>query len=809
ADAVGTLRIDWGDGTASNPSPAAPGELTSYYHTYGDNGVYTIAVTGADVYGRAIIPTGGAVTVSNKNPSVSLAAKFDVFTPAAWNPTVSISDAAGDTPTLLCAWDYGDGDQASGPCSTRAIWQPHQYTELGVYTATLTVTDKDGGQVEATTSVSAKSSHYVNLYPVAGTASAAEVTMRLKVWDWATWTEAAGVEVEVSVGATVFKVATDSDGLAEVRVPRLAGQPVEANVTNVPGATAWLGSDSNDLSMLGKPQVDVLFLVDDSGSMSGAQEGVRNNIDFIADQLGAALDYQIGIQPLNIWASGTLGPRIYLPATDSLPWVHEAVSRLSVNPGGELGVDSIVNAFDSRLGLRAEAASCLVLVADEPTQAEHHTVAEAAQALADNDATLYSVVPLRNTAGNEAYRDMARDSGGGVFEFDDFVEDPQPVLEVLMNGCMASVTQRPDLAVSVDDGLAEVALNGASTHTVTVANNGLVGATGVELELALGGPAAPGAISGGGSAAAQAGGGYLVTWPPFSLAAGATTSFTVTWSPAAAAVVGDEVEAVAAVGDDGANGADLTPANNQDSDTTLIAAAGQLVLVVYTDDDAAGAAVQPLAGARTVLVGDSLAAVGFTEAEARAGIPAGYEFASLDNVAAFDDDAATTQLITVHLNHRHTVTPLPVSRTITYTGAGEATPDEVVHEVVWYADTDEATGETLYWSTEGYPEVASPDVDGHTVSHPVVGSTAPVGASRLRPEDTEVVVHYTPQDSSTPALTTTATPVPAAAAPVATSSASLPVSGPVVDLRWMVWLALAVTAGGLWLRRLGRRVQAG
>ncbi|MDR2565839.1 MAG: VWA domain-containing protein, partial [Bifidobacteriaceae bacterium] len=321
--------------------------------------------------------------------------------------------------------------------------------------------------------------------------------------------------------------------------------------------------------MIGKPQGDVVFLVDDSGSMGGAIESVKNNIDFIADRLGAALDYQIGIMPLDYAGSG---PRILTPATDSLPWVHNAVAKLNASGDGELGPDGIVSAFDSRTGLRAEAASCLVLVADEPTQWYSHTVAEATQALADNDATLFSIVTMTANARNQEYRDMATGSGGAVFDIAEFVKDPQPLLDALTTQCVASVVERPDLSVTVGDGLAEVTQDGSGVHTVVVSNDGMVDATGVALTLDVTGPASLGAVSGSGVATPLPGGGSQVAWPGFALAAGATASFTVAWSPAAGAVPGDLVEVVARVADDGLNGADLSPANNTASDSTVVVA---------------------------------------------------------------------------------------------------------------------------------------------------------------------------------------------------------------------------------------------
>ncbi|MDR0416516.1 MAG: LPXTG cell wall anchor domain-containing protein [Propionibacteriaceae bacterium] len=73
----------------------------------------------------------------------------------------------------------------------------------------------------------------------------------------------------------------------------------------------------------------------------------------------------------------------------------------------------------------------------------------------------------------------------------------------------------------------------------------------------------------------------------------------------------------------------------------------QTVDVVYVDS--LGQVVTPTAGAVTVLTGEPLASVGYTEAMALAGMPSGYELVSIDNVSEFDDDNEANQTITVHL----------------------------------------------------------------------------------------------------------------------------------------------------------------
>ncbi|MDR1634319.1 MAG: hypothetical protein LBS27_05250, partial [Bifidobacteriaceae bacterium] len=573
------------------------------------------------------------------------------------------------------------------------------------------------------------------------------------------------------VGSDTFTVTTDGEGVAEARVPVVAGSPVTAALVGAADGSYGPALDSNDLSAYGKPQGDVVFVVDESWTMGAYQDAVAANLNLIGARLAAEIDYQLGLVGFGAYAHSNEYEHIDLPATDSLVDFEEATGRLQRNGANEWGTDAIVYALGSRVGVRPEAATCVVLLADEDTQTRAVSVEDTAQALAAADATLFSVInPRANTVG---YQDLAVGSGGEWFDIAQFAADPAGVLDALLTGCIASVTQRPDLSVAVDDGLGQAALDESGAHTVAVVNDGLVDASGVEAVLELSGPVELGAVSGGGVASRGPGGVWRVVWPLFALPAGDSAEFTVAWAPGVGAVSGDEVRADVEARDDGANGADLSPANNVAWDVTvLVDPPEQAVLVEYVDDDAAGARVLPRAGTRVSLTGPRLGPVGFTEAEALAGVPDGYVFAGVDNVASFDDDDSAVQTITVHVTHHHTLSTLVVTRTVEYDGAGDGTPATVVQEVLWHVDVDDVTGETLYWSDQGYPEVPSPDVDGHVVDRDLVAGTTPVRSTSAPPSDSVEYVVYQPV--AAPAPTPTPTPTPKAALPV-TGSQDLPV----------------------------------
>src|SRR5690606_39787562 len=101
------------------------------------------------------------------------------------SPSSSGNDPSSiDRQTLRCVWDYGDGseDHVVQPCSSTTVRVPHVYP-VGEYTATLTVTDKDGGQATSTVQVVAEqAATYLSVHPVPGSAGGGSVTARVKLW---------------------------------------------------------------------------------------------------------------------------------------------------------------------------------------------------------------------------------------------------------------------------------------------------------------------------------------------------------------------------------------------------------------------------------------------------------------------------------------------------------------------------------------------------------------------------------------------------------------------------------------------------
>jgi PKD repeat protein len=137
-----TYAWDFGDGSGgSDVTPT---------HVYADNGVYTVTLTVSD--GANTSTSTLTVTVLNVAPAAALTGPVDgvpgqelTYTFSATDP--SAVDQAG-TFTYQIAWGDGSTDTVQGPAS--GVQVVHVYTDTGLFTPSVTATDKDGGSGDAT-----------------------------------------------------------------------------------------------------------------------------------------------------------------------------------------------------------------------------------------------------------------------------------------------------------------------------------------------------------------------------------------------------------------------------------------------------------------------------------------------------------------------------------------------------------------------------------------------------------------------------------------------------------------------------------
>jgi hypothetical protein len=206
------------------------------------------------------------------------------------------------------------------------------------------------------------------------------------------------------------------------------------------GSNAWKAEASAPL-----PALDLVFMIDESGSMGGDIADVKNNVNFIATQLGATTDPRFALVGFGAFAGhGGVAdgdPHTHTNFTDA-PGLAAALTGMIASGGREPGVAATIHAMNNVTGYRAGAGVCALLITDEDSDTPND-LAAANAALDARSAIWYGVV--WPGAGNTATMygpnagSMSAHTGGAVWPINDFRADPQPVLDAILANCVGQV----------------------------------------------------------------------------------------------------------------------------------------------------------------------------------------------------------------------------------------------------------------------------------------------------------------------------------------------------------------------------------
>ena len=206
---------DFGDGTNATGSIAS--------HAYADDGVYTVILTVTDNDNATGVQTA-TKNVLNRTPVVSFTeSATTVFT----SEIIYFNASASYDPDGVIVsyfWDFGDGTNTTGATTS------HAYTNEGVYTVVLIVTDDDGATGNATATKTILNRAPVALFTESTTTALTDVVISFNAsdsydtdgtlvsyfWDFGDGTNGTGVTVDhayLDDGVyTVTLTVTDDDG---------------------------------------------------------------------------------------------------------------------------------------------------------------------------------------------------------------------------------------------------------------------------------------------------------------------------------------------------------------------------------------------------------------------------------------------------------------------------------------------------------------------------------------------------------------------------------------------------------------------
>lgn len=206
---------------------------------------------------------------------------------------------------------------------------------------------------------------------------------------------------------------------------------------------------------------DIVFIVDESGSMRPIQNQVKTNLASMTSQIDATgIDARYGL--VGYGAGSFLGhsPNSGHTHTDltNLATFQTALNELTDSGSIEPAFDAIVHA--GGLSYRPSAKACVVLVTNEPSNGDLMTRTDALTSLQADNATFFGI-HQRSSASDAQFDPLAAGTGGQNFSLSAFIDNPQAVLTALGQACAAAISGGISLSPTQ-------AVNDVGTpHTVT------------------------------------------------------------------------------------------------------------------------------------------------------------------------------------------------------------------------------------------------------------------------------------------------------------------------------------------------------
>jgi len=178
----------------------------------------------------------------------------------------------------------------------------------------------------------------------------------------------------------IFTVVTDDSGDHKPGIPQGNFAVTESRQ----GSTQPVGGLSvTELGPGSFSKADIVFVIDESGSMSDEIAAVRQGVKDFADLMaGSGVDYRLGIVSYEGAGYGGIGLGFSSDTlTDDVDTFKGWVDQIATQGGTERAYDAVVYACSPPFYYRGDAQQIICLVTDEPNESGRYTVLDAADAL--------------------------------------------------------------------------------------------------------------------------------------------------------------------------------------------------------------------------------------------------------------------------------------------------------------------------------------------------------------------------------------------------------------------------------------------
>ncbi|MFB6273987.1 MAG: VWA domain-containing protein [Salinibacter sp.] len=206
-----------------------------------------------------------------------------------------------------------------------------------------------------------------------------------------------------------------------------------------------------------QPAGDIVFIIDESGSMFNDAAVIQKNLQAIVDTLQGRINYQLALVGFGAFKGHSDTefegqPHAHSELTNDVAEFRRALDDFVTVGQLEPGFQATQFAMNADLGYRPNAKACAVLISDEGADIYKEaptTKAEALQALERRSAPLIGIVNWGNTV-DPGFQVDGRDYGptpgglipeadGKAFNIVKFRNDPTPVLRTVMEDCITAI----------------------------------------------------------------------------------------------------------------------------------------------------------------------------------------------------------------------------------------------------------------------------------------------------------------------------------------------------------------------------------